>query len=159
MNWSCESEQSLRAGGHMFLISLGLFKATWGANKAAWCELESWGAGMGKRFLTLVGWEKNVSLRFWGESCELWVAKEGENHTEMSLCLHRCPVFRDPLLHYPGVASSSDIQVPALWSRDFCFRKHFASVSHQEFLPLLALLLGFNTNKFLNYVFRRLVTW
>lgn len=77
---------SFRAGGHMFLISSGLVRSVWGADKAAWCVLGSWCAGVGMCSLTLVGQEKNTRLTFWGETCELWVAKEGETCTKMPLC-------------------------------------------------------------------------
>lgn len=98
---------------------------------------------MRMHFQTPVRQEKRVSIRFWEEPCEC--QREETPTLGCPPASTVCLAFHDPLLRYHGVASSSEIQVPALWSRVFCFRKHFASVSCQEFLPLMALLLGFST--------------
>lgn len=94
-------------------------------------------------FWTPVRQEKNISLRFWEEPFEC--QREEKPTLRCPPTSTVCLAFHDPLLHYPGVASSSETEVVVLWSELFHFRKHFASVSCQECLPLMALLLGFNT--------------
>lgn len=102
----------------MFLISSGCSGPCEQAQSSLVCaavQVRSWA-------LTLVGQEKIT--RFWGETSELGVAKEGETCTKMSPCLHHCLVFHDLLLHCPMVvASSSGICVSALHSKDILLQE------------------------------------
>lgn len=66
---------------------------------------------MGMRFWTPVRQEKDISLRFWEEPCKCQMEEKPTLRCPSASTI--CLVFHDPLLHYPGVASSSEIQMPA----------------------------------------------
>lgn len=135
--WKVGESMNLR--GCVFLISSGHFKA--------WCAVGSWTADKW-------GWGSNCCV--WWDERRTWVLgskkssescgrqrEDGcsEKPTLRCVCIHHVLHFVSHHLISPVWPSP-----PRLWSRNFCFRKHFAAYLTDNFGGVFFLAL-----KFLNF--------